>query len=266
MKPRTLLAVCAVALLSATSALADEWNHKTIVTFSQPVAIPAVHQPGWGVLAPGTYVFKLLDSSSDRHIVQIYNKDENEIYATILAIPNMRLRVTDKPVITFRETAAGEPAAIRAMFYPGANWGEEFVYPKTKGKGALHAQYQAQSMAYFASSLGRDLALALGRDPNAGQPRVVDKTGLTGRYDFTVEFDCQGCVGLSAAIRATLPLLAARGGGEPGAVGDAPDPGSGLPNIFTALEKQLGLRLMKVKDVPVDVVVFDHVEKTPLPD
>jgi hypothetical protein len=35
-------------------------------------------------------------------------------------------------VITFRERAAGEPEALRAWFYPGRNWGEEFVYPKAK--------------------------------------------------------------------------------------------------------------------------------------
>ena len=69
---------------------------------------------------------------SDRHIVQIFSKDETTIYATILAIPNYRLKATDKTVITFRERPAGEPEALRAWFYPGRNWGEEFVYPKAK--------------------------------------------------------------------------------------------------------------------------------------
>src|SRR5205085_12645491 len=54
------------------------------------------------------------------------------IYATILAIPNYRLKATDKTVITFRERPAGQPEALRAWFYPGRNWGEEFVYPKAK--------------------------------------------------------------------------------------------------------------------------------------
>ena len=54
------------------------------------------------------------------------------MYATILAIPNYRLRVTDKTVMTFRERAEGQPEAIRAWFYPGANWGQEFVYPKAR--------------------------------------------------------------------------------------------------------------------------------------
>jgi hypothetical protein len=132
MKARTLIAVCVLALVTAMFAIADEWNRKIEVTFNQPVSIPAVHQPGWGVLPPGTYVFKIMDSASDRHIVQIYNKNESEIYATILAVPNSRMKATDNVVITFRETRAGEPLALRAMFYPGREWGEEFVYPKAK--------------------------------------------------------------------------------------------------------------------------------------
>lgn len=129
---RTLLAVCAIALAGAALAPADEWNHKTIVTFNKPVALPAVHKPGMEVLPPGTYVFKLVDSASNRHIVQVFNEDQNELYATILAIPNMRLQPTGKVVITFRETRVGQPFELRAIFYPGSIWGEEFVYPKAK--------------------------------------------------------------------------------------------------------------------------------------
>jgi len=117
-------------LVSATFSLADDWNRKVEFTFSEPIAIPAVHQPGWGVLPPGTYVFKIFNENGNRHIVQIFNKGETEIYATILAIPDVRLKVTDKPVLIFRERPAGQPYALRAMFYPGREWGEEFVYPK----------------------------------------------------------------------------------------------------------------------------------------
>jgi hypothetical protein len=127
--------VFCAALISASiapGAKADDWNKKTVVTFSGPVEIPGVHLTGWSVLPAGTYVFKLLDSSSDRHIVQIFSKDEKTIIATILAIPNYRLKATDKTVITFRERPAGEPEALRAWFYPGMNWGDEFVYPKAR--------------------------------------------------------------------------------------------------------------------------------------
>ncbi|MEP7355547.1 MAG: hypothetical protein ABI824_20140 [Acidobacteriota bacterium] len=124
-----------LVLASATlapSLHADDRNKNTTITFSQPVEIPGVHLKGWGVLPAGTYVFKLMDSSSNRHIVQIFNKDQTKVYATILAIPNYRLKTTNKTVLTFNEGLNGRPEAIRAWFYPGANWGEEFVYPKAK--------------------------------------------------------------------------------------------------------------------------------------
>jgi hypothetical protein len=127
--------VCGMALMGAwltPMAVADDWNRKTVITFSGPVEIPGVHLTGFGILPAGTYVFKILDSLSDRHIVQIFSQDEKTVYATILAIPNYRLKATDKTVITFRERAAGEPEALRAWFYPGRNWGEEFVYPKAR--------------------------------------------------------------------------------------------------------------------------------------
>ena len=97
-----------------TSASADEHNKKTTMKFSGPVEIPGVHLKGWGVLPAGTYVFKLVDSQSNRHIVQIFNADETVVYATILAIPNYRLKATDKTVITFRERPDGQPEALRA--------------------------------------------------------------------------------------------------------------------------------------------------------
>jgi hypothetical protein len=124
-----------MALMGAaltTTAWADEYNEKTVITFSGPVEIPGVHLKGWGVLPAGTYVFKLVDSQNNRNIVQIFSADEKTVYATILAIPNYRLKATGKTVMTFRERPAGQPEALRAWFYPGRNWGQEFVYPKSK--------------------------------------------------------------------------------------------------------------------------------------
>ena len=128
----TAFCLALMGVVFSPAAKADDWNNKTTMTFSAPVEIPGVHLKGWGVLPAGTYVFKLLDSSSDRHIVQIFNADETQCYATILAIPDYRFITTDKTVVTFRERPAGEPEALRAWFYPGKNWGDEFVYPKAR--------------------------------------------------------------------------------------------------------------------------------------
>ena len=127
-----VFSLAVIGAMFTPGAKADDYDKKTIVTFSGPVEIPPVYITGMRVLPAGTYVFKLVNSSSNRHIVQIFNKDQTKIYATILAIPNYRLVPKDKTVITFNEGVRGQPEAIRAWFYPGANWGEEFVYPKTK--------------------------------------------------------------------------------------------------------------------------------------
>jgi len=125
---RLVVAIASVGLLGvalAPSGRADEWNKKTILTVNEPIQVPN------RVLPPGKYVMKLLDSPSNRHIVQIFNADENQLQTTILAIPNYRIEPTGKTVFTFWETPPGQPKALRAWFYPGDNFGQEFAYPKS---------------------------------------------------------------------------------------------------------------------------------------
>lgn len=116
-------------------AKADEWTQRTIVTFSEPVEIPGQ------ILPAGTYVFKLANSSSNRNIVQIFNQDENRLFATILAIPDYRLRASNKPIIRFEERTAGSPQAIKGWFYPHKNYGHEFVYPKSEALALARANH-----------------------------------------------------------------------------------------------------------------------------
>jgi LPXTG-motif cell wall-anchored protein len=121
------LAVTGLGLLGTSfvpKAHADAWDKMTIVTVNEPIIA------GNKVLDPGTYVWKLLDSQSDRHIVQIFDKDQRHLQETILAIPNYRLEPTGKTQFAFWETPAGVPKAVRAWFYPGDNFGQEFAYPK----------------------------------------------------------------------------------------------------------------------------------------
>jgi LPXTG-motif cell wall-anchored protein len=133
-----IMTLACVGLLGIAipKAKADEWNQKIVFTFSGPVEIPG------RVLEPGTYVFKLMDTMADRDVVQVFNKDENHIYGTFLAIPDYRLKPTGKPIITFEERAAGSPEAVKAWFYPGFNYGHEFVYPKVKAMALAKANKQ----------------------------------------------------------------------------------------------------------------------------
>jgi hypothetical protein len=122
MKMAFLVGLTAVVLSSTVKA--DVWNQKTVFTFSDPVEIPGQTLPA------GTYVFKLANSHSSRHIVQVFNKEENRVFGTFLAIPHYQHRPSDKTIIKFDERAAGSPQAIKAWIYPGHNYGHEFVYPK----------------------------------------------------------------------------------------------------------------------------------------
>jgi len=109
---------------AAFNANADEWNKKTYITISQSIEVPGA------ILPPGRYVFKLLDSQSNRHIVQVMNDRENHVYCTNLAIPKERMEPADKTILTFYEVPGGGPEPVRAWFYPGDLIGQEFVYPK----------------------------------------------------------------------------------------------------------------------------------------
>ena len=123
------LCLFVLCVLAVPTVMADDWNRETVITFSGPVEVPGV---GAQTLPAGTYVFKIVDSESDRHIVRIFSQDKTHVFTTILAIPNYRLKTTDKTVITFSERPAGQPEALKAWFYPGRSWGEEFVYAKSR--------------------------------------------------------------------------------------------------------------------------------------
>jgi len=135
---RTMLTIlCGLGLatsIATNTARADEWNKKTILTVNDTVQITDT------VLQPGQYVLKLLDSQSDRHIVQIFNSDQSHIINTVLTINTERMQPTGKTVFTFWETPPGDVRALRTWYYPGDNFGQQFLYPK-------HLQQIAMVMA-----------------------------------------------------------------------------------------------------------------------
>ena len=120
-----LALVVVVGIAGAGFLGADQWDKKTVITTDEVMKVPNA------TLQPGTYVIKLAESTGNRHIVQVFDKDEKHLVTTILAIPNQRLQPTGKSVFAFWEVPAGQPKALRAWFYPGDNFGQEFAYPKT---------------------------------------------------------------------------------------------------------------------------------------
>jgi LPXTG-motif cell wall-anchored protein len=112
---------------------ADTWNKKTVLTVTEAIEVPSCCNASHTItLQPGEYVIKLMNSLSDRHIVQVFDKDEKHIITTILAIPNYRLQPTGNTVFQYWEVPAGQPKELRAWFYPGDNFGQEFAYHKQK--------------------------------------------------------------------------------------------------------------------------------------
>lgn len=118
--------VALAALFVSSNAKADTWNKATKITFPEPVEVSGT------VLQSGTYWFQLMDSPANRNIVQIWNGDRSKLIKTVLAIPNMRLQPTGDTVIKFAERPSGTPEAVKAWFYPGDSFGQEFVYPKAR--------------------------------------------------------------------------------------------------------------------------------------
>ena len=125
----TLIALLAVVSLCgalAPGARADQMNKKTTITFSEPVQVPGMTLPA------GTYVFKVMNSSMSKRIVQIWSADGQKLVTTCLAISDSKTQPVRKTVITYDERPDGQPMAIKEWFYPGDNAGVEFVYPKTE--------------------------------------------------------------------------------------------------------------------------------------
>jgi hypothetical protein len=112
------------------SAKGSEWDKKMTITINEPMEVPGVDTPK--VIGPGTYVFKVMDASTLRNAVGIWNADETQLVTTMLALPDYRETPPDAPLIKFAENAPGAPVAIREVFYPGDSYGWEFVYNRAR--------------------------------------------------------------------------------------------------------------------------------------
>jgi hypothetical protein len=160
---RVVKVICCAAMLTAIlapSARADQWDKKTILTFSGAVQVPGATLPA------GSYVFKLADIPGNRHVVQVFDKDEKKIYTTILAIPNDRLEATDKPVVLFAERASGSPQAVKVWYYPGERTGDEFVYPKSQAMRIAKASHE-RVLAYNDDKNSESMTNTAGEVPSS---------------------------------------------------------------------------------------------------
>lgn len=219
MVKRIVMLLCSALLLAVLPATADEWNKKTTVTFSAPVELPGA------VLPAGTYVFKLLDLGSQRHIVRVTNVAEDKVFATILAIPNWRLTPTANTVMSFEERPKNNPEALRAWFSSGDNFGQEFVYPKKRAAELAVATHQP---------------VLAGEVKPAEEPKALAETHVTAVTPEKKEVE------VAQVIPPTPPREVAQAAPAPA---ELPKSGSSLPLIFLVGVGSLGfagvLRLIR---------------------
>ena len=206
MRVLTKAACCAaVVLLAAAPARADQWDKLTFLTFSGPVQVPGVTLPA------GTYTFKLADLNGNRHVVQIFDKEQKKIYTTLLAIPHQLAEPPNDPVVLFSERPAGMPQAIKAWFYPGQRTGNEFVYPKTQAIAIARATHQTVlATDDTLTDADRMKGAAIGRVDESGQ---MTETSGAAAAATTAKPDLQaptGTAGRATTARATTAAASPR--------------------------------------------------------
>lgn len=161
---------------------------------------------------------------------------EQTVYALVVAKGGPKL----KPWVSLPGAPAppasnpGAPPAAGKDGFPVVQPGH---FAMTARNGHLYIAARKLPLARLANSLARQL----------GRP-VLDRTGLTGEYDYRLEFSTDG---LTAGIPAGPPQV--------------PDPTieHDAASLFTALEEQLGLKLERKKS-PVDMLIVDHAERDPI--
>ncbi len=152
-----------ILMAFGATAHADEWNKQTTITVNQTIAVPGT------VLPAGTYIFKLVNSQSNRNIVQVLNPRQNHVYATVIAINNYQMEPKGHTVFTFYEVPAGQPQPVRAWFYPGDEYGQEFIYSKHEMREFAQLKPQTAPPAMPAAQPAPEVAYA----PPGAEPAPV---------------------------------------------------------------------------------------------
>lgn len=157
--------VTAGLLVVAETVDANQWTERTVLKFSEPVMVPGE------TLQPGTYVFKLADATSSRHLVQVLSEDGQKLITTAQAVPTKRAEAKGDVVLRFNPTDRGTPPALKAWFYPGSIYGHEFIYP----------EQQAREIAQRSKTLVLSTDIP-GSDMQKGTLRTIDPAGVRAEW------------------------------------------------------------------------------------
>ncbi|HTI41586.1 MAG TPA: hypothetical protein VL693_07150 [Vicinamibacterales bacterium] len=126
-------AIAAASCVAATTASADEWNRRTILTINEPVVVPGATLPA------GTYTFMLANPETSRDVVYILREDGTPVASAPVA---RRQRSNDKRNlamwVAFNES--GTVPVMKGWFYPGTKDGFEFIYPAAQQRTLARAE------------------------------------------------------------------------------------------------------------------------------
>jgi hypothetical protein len=130
---KIFVSACAAAMFTSVNvrpamAQTQPMDDRTEFTFSAPVELPGVTLP------PGTYVFRFVDASNQKKVMQVMTKDDQKTYGMFLTINAIRPTPSNDAELRFLETPAGKPAAVKTWWYPGNTIGREFIYPKSQAR------------------------------------------------------------------------------------------------------------------------------------
>jgi hypothetical protein len=140
-----------------------EWNKKSTLTIDRQVEFPGI------ILEPGTYIVKLKEAGEKRSQVLILNQDETQTLATLLAVPDHRMRPEDQSEFMYHEVKGDGPAPVRSWFFSGDLVGLEFVYPMVRAKEIA----KNSEDHVLASNISKDSAI-VAVTPN-GKEIVIDE-------------------------------------------------------------------------------------------
>jgi hypothetical protein len=152
---RFLTAMLFVAL-SVTSVYGQypgfEWNKKSTLATEQQVEFPGT------VLEPGVYIVRLRHTIERRSQVEILNREETQLLATVVAVPDHHVRPDDNSDFTYHEVKRSGPRPVRSWYFPGDLVGLEFVYPGARAK-EIAKNTEAHVMAFNSNNDGTIVAM-----------------------------------------------------------------------------------------------------------
>jgi len=215
---RAFVSTCALAALVcglSVPTAAYTFDRTTRFTFSQPIAIPGVTLPA------GTYTFRLADPTTGRRVVQVLNDSGTQSYAMFLSMPSLRADVPNEPEISFMETGAGMPAAVKTWWQEGSTLGYEFLYPKEQALKLARGVRPAPAFAEerFSAVAGSEIAVESSSSADPVEPTVegrVDAYGSAGAAEQQGQAGQQGQLAQSAPVTAqeSTPTPADQGARE----------------------------------------------------